>query len=84
MDIPCCGCGEPWEMDEVLHGSPSQFVRDGAKITRCPSCRQRRPRLTIAERDRLQALSHDAELFGEDLDGFAANWEDRPVVIDEE
>lgn len=72
----CLTCGEPWDVDYVLHDAPADFERRGCRITRCPSCASRLPTLTEAYRERLRELAEVATLHGSDVDGFAAFLED--------
>ena len=82
MDIRCTNCGEPWDVDHVLHeAEPEDFDRQGGLITRCPCCEenQRTPR-PAKERSRLAAIAAVAPLFGDDLDGLAAFLEDVEIL----
>ena len=38
MDIICTCCGEPYDIEYVLHEDPSAFKREGCLIRACPSC----------------------------------------------
>ena len=77
MDIICTCCGEPWDVDYVLHEEPQAFEREGALIKACLCCHGRQPEdLNRRTRDQLRALAEAARLFGEDIDGFAAFLED--------
>ena len=76
MDLMCLTCGEPWEVDHVLHEAPADFERKGCRITRCPACAGRLPTLTESDRGRLRELAEVAVLHGSDIDGFAAFLED--------
>jgi hypothetical protein len=76
MDLICLTCGEPWEVDHVLHDAPADFERKGCLITRCPACAGRLPTLTESDRERLGELAEVAVLHGSDIDGFAAFLED--------
>jgi len=76
MDLVCCTCGEPWDMDHVLHEEPELFSRAGAAIVSCPCCTERKEPLTEAERERLAAARELGELLGDDVDGYAAMLED--------
>ena len=76
MDIICTNCGEPWDIDHVLHEEPENFDRDGSVIKSCPSCHGREQDLTEAQREHLEAVRAIADLMGDDIDGFAATLED--------
>jgi hypothetical protein len=77
MDIPCVTCGEPWDLDYVLHEAPHEFTRTHGRIDRCPACPPtRKPHLSPEERARFATVAELAELCGDDLDGFAAELED--------
>ena len=82
MDIRCSSCGEPWDVDHVLHeAEPGEFDRQGGLIRRCPCCKEnRRTPLSAKERARLAAIAEVAPLFGDDLDGLAAFLEDMEVL----
>ncbi len=76
MDLPCIRCGEPWDLDYVVHEAPCAFVRQGGLIRRCPSCPKDPPRLPAELAMRLSTVAAMAQLFGDDLDGLAATLED--------
>ena len=82
MDIRCTNCGEPWDVDHVLHeAEPEDFDRQGGLIRHCPCCEEnRRTPLPEKERSRLAAIAAVAPLFGDDLDGLAAFLEDMEVL----
>lgn len=79
MDLVCIGCGEPWEMDHVLHEDPIAFERDGGVVTRCPTCPDK-SEVTDRERDRREAIAEIGLLLGDDIDGHAAMIEDLGLV----
>ena len=78
MDLICTNCGEPWDLDHVLHeAEPQDFERDGGLITRCPSCDENlKTPLSEERRKELERLATLAEYFGDDVDGFACFLED--------
>ena len=81
MDIPCVNCGEPWDLDYVLHDTPYAFTRTDGRIDRCPACPVNgRPNLSEEERERLATVAELAEMCGDDLDGFAAELEDFGLI----
>ena len=47
MDILCTCCGEPWDVDSVLHEDPQGFTRHGCVITACPHCFGKPPSITL-------------------------------------
>jgi hypothetical protein len=78
LDLVCTTCGEPWDLDYVLHEEPDGFVRKGAAIVSCPCCKERQhgKKLSKEERQRLEAARALGELAGDDVDGHAADLED--------
>lgn len=76
MDLICLTCGEPWEVEHVLHDAAADFERKGCRITRCPACAGRLPTLKDACRERLREPAEVAVLRGSDIDGSAAFLED--------
>ncbi len=78
MDLLCTCCGEPWDIDHVLHEEPEEFDREGGLIRACPCCHGVRPEglpEKICESLELAALV--AELCGDDdVDGAAAMQDD--------
>jgi hypothetical protein len=75
MDLICTHCGEPWDMDAVLHDEPQNFKRSGAAIVACPACKENGPAPTDL-REKLVAAREVGELLGDDVDGYAAELED--------
>ena len=81
MDLPCINCGEPWDMDYVLHEAPHEFTRTHGRIDRCPACPATgRPRLSAAKRAQLDAVATLADILGDDIDGLVAELEDLGFV----
>ena len=81
MDLPCINCGEPWDMDYVLHEAPHEFTRTHGRIDRCPACPTTGdPQLSAAQRARLEAVATLADILGDDIDGLAAELEDLGFV----
>lgn len=80
MDLVCVRCGEPWELDYVLHGTPDDFIRSGGLIRRCPSCPATRPTMNKAEQQRLAIIATLARAFGNDIDALAATLADSKLV----
>ncbi len=76
MDLICVTCGEPWDLDHVLHEEPQTFERNGCVITSCPCCKERLPKLLPHEKRRLRVLAQVAAEHGDDLDGFATFLDD--------
>ena len=76
MDLVCTSCGEPWDLDHVLHEEPELFTRAGAAIVACPCCKSRTGELTTEERAKLAAARELGELLGDDVDGYAAELAD--------
>ena len=77
MDLICSRCGEPWDLDYVLHEAPDEFDRRGGLIRACPCCHGEEPETMPAEkREKLAAVATVAELLGDDVDGLAALLED--------
>ncbi len=75
MDLVCTTCGEPWDMDYVLHDEPGSFKRQGAAITHCPVCKENGP-APKELRTKLLAAREVGDLLGDDVDGYAAMLED--------
>ena len=72
MDMKCANCGEPWDMDYVLHEAPEDFKRKGSRITACPACKGDK-----SKRHPMSATYHAlADIAGDDIDGFASDLED--------
>ena len=81
MDLPCTNCGEPWDMDYVLHEAPHEFTRTHGRIDRCPACPATgRPPLSAAEQERLYFAAELADMLGPDIDGLAAELEDNGLI----
>ena len=77
MDLICTCCGEPWDVDHVLHEEPDGFDRQGGLIRGCPCCHGTPPEgMTEKRRSRLQAVAAVAELLGDDVDGLAGFLDD--------
>ena len=80
MDLVCTRCGEPWDLDHVLHEDPDGFHRKGGLIEHCPSCPREKPALSVNERLRLTTIAAVAQLLGDDVDGLAAALEDSGLL----
>lgn len=76
MDIYCIRCGEPWDIDTVLHDDPEGFKRRGGVIKSCPACENKPVSLSKEQREKLAIIREMAVMFGDDLDGLAAEIED--------
>lgn len=76
MDLICTRCGEPWDMDHVLHEEPRAFKRHKACIYRCPACPVEPPELPPEEHNRLEMVAAVAVIAGDDIDAAAAMFED--------
>ena len=76
MDLVCTNCGEPWEMDYVLHEEPEAFERRNGVIEHCPSCPKHKVKKTPQEEDRLAIIRALGEISGDDIDGLCADLED--------
>ena len=75
MDLICTNCGEPWDMDTVLHDQPEDFTRRGAAIVHCPACKENGP-APKELREKLKAALAVGELLEGDDDGYASILED--------
>ena len=78
MDIICTRCAEPWDIFHIYHDSdPDDFDREGCLIRSCPCCKngleEELPKELVED---LQILAEMAEMFEDDLDGFACWCED--------
>jgi hypothetical protein len=83
MDLICVNCGEPWDIDHVVHEEPEGFDRQGGLIRSCPCCAGKTlPPKSRDERHRLEAIKTVAELLGDDVDGCAAMIEDMDYFFD--
>ncbi|MBP7937214.1 MAG: hypothetical protein GX616_25390 [Planctomycetes bacterium] len=80
MDLVCIRCGEPWDMDYVLHEDPGGFKRRGGRIEHCPCCPKEPPKHSTREQGRLETVAALADLLGDDVDGLAATLEDLELV----
>jgi hypothetical protein len=81
MDIICTCCGEPYDIDYVLHEDPDAFKREGCLIRACDICHGVVPaHLNRRTRAQLRALVDAAKLFGDDIDGFACFLEDMQLT----
>ncbi len=76
MDLICTSCGEPWDLDYVLHEEPEAFERKGSAIVSCPCCPEQKGKVTKAQKEKLEAARELGELLGDDVDGYAAQLED--------
>jgi hypothetical protein len=76
MDLICTSCGEPWDLDYVLHEEPEAFEKKGSAIVSCPCCPEKKSKVTEKQRLRLDAARELGELLGDDVDGYAAELED--------
>jgi hypothetical protein len=75
MDMVCLTCGEPWNMDYVLHEAPYKFTRRHSRIDRCPACPVTgRPALSAEERERLEMIAAIADVYGEDIVVCLISW----------
>jgi hypothetical protein len=74
MDLLCTNCGEPWDLDHVLHEEPQAFRRSGSAVVSCPACPKdgSSPKLSAKERTKLLAVRELGKLLGDDVDGYAA------------
>ena len=81
MDMVCLTCGEPWDMEYVLHEAPHEFTRAHSRIDRCPACPATgRPALSAEEQERLEMIAAIADVCGEDIDAFVTELEDLGLV----
>lgn len=77
-DLICTKCGEPWDMDYVIHEEPQEFERRGPAITSCPACEfhKRENGGSILRPGESEAMLALADVMGDDSDGYAAMLED--------
>lgn len=81
MDLICTNCGEPWDVDHVLHESPEDFKRKGGVITYCPSCQYNKPEeMSEQQKLKLDAIEMIGDMLGDDIDGLAAEIEDMGLI----
>lgn len=76
MDLVCLRCGEPWDLDTVLHDEPESFQRGGAAIYSCPCCERKRQEELPAPTRRMQLARVLTTTLGDDVDGAVALLED--------
>ncbi len=73
MDVLCVCCGEPWDVEYVLHEATDEFDREGALIRGCPCYHGTQPEgMTEERRSMLRVAAAAAELLGDDVEGLAA------------
>ena len=86
MDLICTSCGEPWDMDTVLHDEPHEFTKEGPVITACPCCKANDygRKLSKVQRDKLAAAREVGGLLGDDVHGYAAMLEDLDACFEED
>jgi hypothetical protein len=80
MDLICVNCGEPWDVDYVLHEEPKEFVRKGGVIKHCPCCPKEKPVLDRQTKFRTEAARALGEILGDDIDGLACELEDLGII----
>lgn len=83
MDLVCTSCGEPWDMDYVLHEEPEAFTREGSAIVSCPCCPEQKGKVTAKQRERLEAARELGQLLGDDVDGYAAELENMKDYLED-
>ena len=76
MDLLCIRCGEPWDIDHVLHEEPDGFKRKGGVIRQCPCCKGKEVEPNEKLRERAQIVQALGDVLGDDIDGMAAELED--------
>jgi hypothetical protein len=79
MDLCCARCGEPWDMDHVLHEEPQDFKYKDGRISECPACRGKSDKdlnLSPGQKNRADIAGVLADLLGDDVDGIAAEMAD--------
>ena len=80
MDSYCTVCGEPWDVNYLLHDVTDPqaegftFGRHRLVVLACPCCKKK-PR-TKSRRQFRDCVNVLAEVLGDDVDGFAAEMED--------
>ena len=80
MDIYCPKCGEPWSHDE-LHGVSGMTYPQASKAFRRIGCEVFDSQHSQdGDEDRAQSAAIAYDLFGDDLDGAAATFDDLFVV----
>ncbi len=75
-DLYCTVCGEPWDLDYVLHGDDEDLKYAHGRISSCPCCPRSKngkpPRkIGAAEKKRAEMAAMLAEVLGDDVDGIA-------------
>ena len=80
MDLLCVRCGEPWDIDYVLHEEPEGFKRKGGVITHCPCCPKEKPKHSKEMEAKLEAVKAIGDILGDDIDAMAADLEDFGLI----
>ena len=67
----CLCCGEAWPIAKVRANEGARFIRHGATLAACPTCRGTRPSSITPERLRmLEDFGELAAVCGEDIESF--------------
>lgn len=78
MDLYCKRCGEPWELDYVMHEMSPEEKQAFLRGEYCPACKGKE----VEERPfRAQLTSALHEVLGDDIDGLAAELEDAEYLL---
>ncbi len=84
MDTYCTRCGEPWDVDHLQYAIDHEpgfvFGVNHLVILRCPSCGERQTNRRKASQRRAFA-EELGQLFGDDLDGFAAEMDELGILF---
>lgn len=81
MDVYCTRCGEPWDIFTVEQDEPESFGRCKGVITSCPCCQDKKVQLSKEQKEQLAAIREVSMLFGDDLDGLAAELQDLGLEV---
>ncbi len=78
MDLYCSRCGEPYDMDHVMHGGFTPEEKERWQAGRgCPACYGK----PVEKRPfRAEVAGMLQDLLGDDVDGIAAEMEDAEAM----
>jgi hypothetical protein len=81
MDLYCSRCGEPWELDYVMHDMAPEEKEAFLKGEYCPSCKGKEIEKRPLRAELAGALQ---DILGDDIDGIAAEMEDADYMFGSE
>ncbi len=80
-DLFCTVCGEPWDLDYVLHEKDPDMKYAHGRISSCPCCPKpekgkKQRKLSRGEKERAKLASMLANVLGDDVDAIAIEGEE--------